>query len=122
MTLNLKDLMEKGGFVSEPRVERDITWTNDHGEELSAKAWIRRESYHTLTTTWKQQESQKDYLAVRVATMVCDAEGAPIMRPEDVTGTESRGPMCANLFLALLTAVNEVNSGKPKPPTTSGSN
>ena len=84
----------------------------------------KRQSYHTITSTWKAAEGNQEHLAARIATMVCDEDGAPIFTTGDVLGTAdpSRGPICDTLFLALITAVNEVNSGKPKPPTTSGSN
>lgn len=126
MALNLKDLVEKGAFVSasEPTVKREIVWHNVDGEEQKADIWVRRASYHTITSTWKAAEGNQEHLAARIATMVCDEDGAPIFTTGDVLGTAdpSRGPICDTLFLALITAVNEVNSGKPKPPTTSGSN
>lgn len=126
MSLNLKDLVEKGAFVSaaEPIVKREIVWHNGEGEEHKADIWVRRASYHTITQTWKAAEGNQEHLAARIATMVCDENGAPIFTTEDVLGKAdpNRGPICDTLFLALITAVNEVNSGKPKPPTTSGSN
>ena len=126
MGLNLKDLVEKGAFVSasEPIVKREIVWHNVDGEEQKADIWVRRASYHTITNTWKAAEGNQEHLAARIATMVCDEDGGPIFTTGDVLGTAdpSRGPICDTLFLALITAVNEVNSGKPKPPTTSGSN
>ena len=126
MALNLKDLVAQGAFVSalEPTVKREITWHNVDGEEQKADIWVRRASYHTITHTWKAAEGNQEHLAARIATMVCDEDGAPIFTVGDVLGTAdpSRGAICDTLFLALITAVNEVNSGKQKPPTKSGSN
>lgn len=126
MSLNLKDLVAQGAFVSasEPTVKREITWHNVDGVEQKADIWVRIASYHTITKTWKAAEGNQEHMAARIATMVCDEDGAPIFTTEDILGTadKSRGAICATLFLALITAVNEANSEKPKPPTTSGSN
>jgi hypothetical protein len=126
MALNLKDLVAQGAFVSasEPTVKREIVWHNVNGEEQKADIWVRLASYHTITNTWKAAEGNQEHLAARIATMVCDEDGAPIFTTADVLGTadKSRGAICDTLFLALITAVNEANSGKPKPLTTSGSN
>lgn len=125
MSLNLKDLVAQGAFVSatEPHVKREISWHNTDGEEQKADVWVRRASYHTITKTWKAAEGNQEHLAARIATMVCDEAGAPIFRTEDVLGTAdpSRGPICDTLFLALITAVNEVNLAKTSPRKTSGS-
>lgn len=126
MSLNLKDLVAQGAFVSasEPHVKREIKWHNTEGEELTADVWVRRASYHTITNTWKAAEGNQEHLAARIATMICDEEGGPIFTTGDVLGTAdpSRGPICDTLFLALITAVNEVQSAKTNPPKTYGSN
>lgn len=126
MGLNLKDLVAQGAFVSasEPTVKREITWHNTEGEEQKADIWVRLASYHTITNTWKAAEGNQEHLAARIATMVCDEEGAPIFTTADVLGTAdpSRGPICDTLFIALISAVNEAQSAKTKPPKTSGSN
>jgi len=126
MSLNLKDLVAAGAFVSatQPTVKREIVWHNVDGEPQKADIWVRLASYHTITNTWKAAEGTQEHLAARIATMVCDEEGAPIFTIGDVLGTAdpSRGPICDTLFLALITAVNEANSGKKSPPKTSGSN
>ena len=124
MALNLKDLVAQGAFVKEPFVKRRITWHNTEGEELTADICVRLASYHTITNTWKAAEGNQEHLAARIATMVCDEEGGPILSTADVLGTAdpARGPICDTLFLALITAVNEVNSAKTIPQKTSGSN
>ena len=126
MTLNLKDLVEKGAFVSasEPTVKREISWHNTEGEEQKAEIYVRRASYHTITNTWKAAEGNQEHLAARIATMVCDENGGPIFTTADILGTASpdRGPICDTLFLALITAVNEVQTAKSIPQKTSGSN
>lgn len=130
MALNLKDLVANGAFVSssEPHVKRQVEWVNTNGEEQSADVWVRKASYHTITQSWKAAEGSQEHLAARVATMICDEDGGPIFTTGDVLGTAdpSRGPICDTLFLALITAVNEVNGltpgAKTNPRTTSGSN
>lgn len=126
MALNLKDLVAQGAFVSasEPTVKREITWHNTDGEEQKADVWVRLASYHTITNTWKAAEGNQEHLAARIATMICDEDGAPIFTTADVLGTAdpSRGPICDTLFLALISAVNEANAGKKSPQKTSGSN
>lgn len=126
MALNLKDLVAQGAFVSasEPHVKREIKWHNTDGEEQTADVWIRRASYHTITNTWKAAEGNQEHLAARIATMVCAEDGGPIFTTGDVLGTAdpSRGPICDTLFLALITAVNEVQTAKTNPRKTSGSN
>lgn len=125
MSLNLKDLVAQGAFVSasEPTVKREISWHNTEGVEQKADVWVRLASYHTVTNTWKAAEGNQEHLAARIATMVCDEAGAPIFTTGDVLGTAdpSRGPICDTLFLALITAVNEANSAKTIPQKTSGS-
>lgn len=126
MTLNLKDLVAQGAFIStaEPHVKREIRYHGTDGQEVVADVWVRRASYHTITNSWKQAEGNQEHLAARISAMICDEEGAPILSTADVLGTAdpSRGPICDTLFLALITAVNEVNSAKTTPPKTSGSN
>jgi hypothetical protein len=126
MALNLKDLVAQGAFIStsEPHVKREIRYNGLDGQEVVADIWVRRASYHTITNTWKAAEGNQEHLAARIATMVCDEEGGPILSTADVLGTAdpARGPICDTLFLALITAVNEVNSAKTTPPKTSGSN
>lgn len=125
MALNLKDLVAQGAFVSakEPTVKREISWHNTEGVEQKADVWVRLASYHTVTNTWKAAEGNQEHLAARIATMVCDEDGAPIFSTGDILGTAdpSRGPICDTLFLALITAVNEANTAKTSPPKTSGS-
>lgn len=124
--MNLKDLVTQGAFVSatEPHVKREITWHNPSGEPIVMDVWVRRASYHTITTTWKAAEGNQEHLAARIATMICDEEGNPVFSVGDVLGTAdpARGPICDTLFLALITAVNEVQTEKKTPQKTSGSN
>lgn len=126
MALNLKDLVAQGAFVSasEPHVKREIRYHGLDGEEVVADIWVRRASYYTITNRWKAAEGTQEHLASQISTMVCDEEGGPILSVGDILGTAdpARGPICETLFLALISAVNEVNSAKTKPPTTSGSN
>lgn len=119
--LTLKSLTESGSFAGPP-VKREIEWVNPEGEKFTADIWVRMASYHTITHTWKAAEGSQEHLAARIATMVCDEEGAPVFTLQDIIGTEHRGAICDTLFLALITAVNEAQTAKSKPPKTSGSN
>ena len=122
--LTLQSLKDAGAFAGAP-VKREIRYHGLDGEEVVADIWVRRASYHTITNTWKAAEGTQEHLAARIATMVCDEEGGPIFSMDDILGTtgiEGRGDMCDTLFLALITAVNEVNSAKTIPQKTSGSN
>ena len=125
MSLNLKDLVAQGAFVSasEPHVKREIKYHGTDGEEATVDVWVRRASYHTITNTWKAAEGNQEHLAARIATMICDEEGNPVLSTGDVLGTAdpARGPICDTLFLALITAVNEVQAEKKTPQKTSGS-
>ena len=126
MSLNLKDLVAQGAFVSatEPHVKREIRYHGTEGAEVVCDVWVRRASYHTITNTWKAAEGNQEHLAARIATMICDEDGNPVLSTADVLGTAdpARGPICDTLFLALITAVNEVQSEKKSPQKTSGSN
>ena len=121
--LTLQSLKDSGAFAGAP-VKREIRYQGLDGEEVVADIWVRRASYHTITNTWKAAEGNQEHLAARIATMVCDEEGGPILSTADVLGTAdpARGPICDTLFLALITAVNDVNSAKTIPQKTSGSN
>ena len=123
--MDLKNLVAKGAFVSakEPFVKREITFEGAEGE-VTVDVHVRVASYHTITQSWKAAEVSQDHLAARIATMICDDSGNPVMTAEDVLGTAdaSRGAICDSLFLALLNVINDVNqAAKTKPRKTSGS-
>lgn len=127
-TLSIKDLVDTGAFAGTPE-RREIKWANINGDDQEAVVWVRKASYHTITQTWKAAADNQEHLAARIATMICDEEGGPIFTTGDVLGTADpvRGPICDTLFLALVTAVNEVNglgpgAAKTSPQKTSGSN
>ena len=117
--------MAQGAFVSatEPHVKRQITYHGTDGVEVTVDVWVRRASYHTITNTWKAAEGNQEHLAARIAIMICDEDGNPVLSTADVLGTAdpARGPICDTLFLALITAVNEVQAEKKIPQKTSGS-
>lgn len=127
--LTLQSLKESGSFVAEPYVPREISWTNTEGETVTADVYVRRASYHTVTAGWKAASESQDFLAGRIAALICDAEGAPVFTVGDLLGTanEENGPICGELFTVLLNVINEVNGvapgGKKKTPRKiSGSN
>ena len=53
MSLNIKDLVAQGAFVSatEPHVKREIRYHGTDGNEVVCDVWVRRASYHTITNT-----------------------------------------------------------------------
>lgn len=119
--LTLQSLQESGSFAGPP-VKREIEWTNPDGESFKADVWVRRASYQTVTDTWKQAADNQEHLAARIAAMTCKEDGSAILQIENILGNAVNGPICDSLFLALITAVNDVNSGKKTPQKTSGSN
>jgi hypothetical protein len=119
--LTLQSLQESGSFAGPP-VKREIEWVNPEGESFKADVWVRRASYHTITDTWKQAAENQEHLAARIAAMTCKEDGSAIFRIEDILGSATHGPICDTLFFALITVVNDVNSGKKSPQKTSGLN
>lgn len=117
--LSVQGLAGSGGFVSGEPVEKAIRWQQGE-EEHDAIVYVRHLSYQTAVADITSGSTEA--IAVRIANTICDAEGAPIFKPEDITGTEERGPLHGNIVVALLQAIGEVNS-PPKalaPLTNSG--
>ena len=110
MDLTLDSLKEMGAFTGAP-VEKEITWKQGD-KEHTATVFVRRLSYKSAVSDIKAMQSEeKDVIAGRIASCICDKSGKPIFTPEDVTGDADpdRGPLDGNLTMALVTVIGEVN-------------
>lgn len=113
--LSLETLKQAGAFTGAP-VERTVTWTQG-GEELSGTVFVRPLSYQSAIADITAAVKKGDSAAGRIAACIVDEDGSPIFTPEDVTGEADaeRGPLNANLTMALLGLVAEVSGlGKPR--------
>lgn len=118
MNLSIESLTEMGAFTGAP-VEKEISWEQD-GKKLTGTVYVRRLSYHSATSEISVAKDGKA-VAGRIAGSICDANGKPLYKVEDITGEAdpSRGPFSAALTMALLQAITEVNGlGKAKAPTS----
>lgn len=129
MELTLESIREKGACVGAP-VPKTIEWYSK-GEKHSADVLIRLSSYETVTREFELQRNGGDVLISRIVAGVVNSKGEPVFScMEDITGdpVTGDGKLCASLFLALITAVNEANGltdPEPKnsnPPSPSGTN
>ncbi|RGP57076.1 phage tail assembly chaperone family protein, TAC [Pseudomonas abyssi] len=132
MNLNLETLKQTGAFTGAP-VEREITWTQS-GEELVGTVFVRPLSYHSAVSDLAALAGQRDAMAGRIASCICDEHGKPIFTPQDitdgpiVTGADGKpeldeqgrpirsgAALDGNLTMALLTVIAEVSTGgKPQ--------
>lgn len=106
--LEAGQLLNADNYIGPP-VKKTIKWQRD-GESFEADVFVRKLSYRNAVDDMAAMELD-DRLARRVALCICDETGQPIMTAADVTGTAdpSRGPMCRELFIALVNVVGEVN-------------
>ena len=109
MDLTIQALKAAGAF-SPPPVKKDIAW-HSGGKQQKATIYIRQESFVELTERWKEQDKGADFLATRIADNILKKDGSPVFSVADVLGTNDtgNGPLCAQLTLALLAALNEAN-------------
>ncbi|SOQ06551.1 phage tail assembly chaperone family protein, TAC [Pseudomonas syringae group genomosp. 3] len=114
MILSIENLKAAGSFVGQP-VKQEIVW-HSGGKEHKGEVFVRMASYETVTKEWKDQNSNHDMIASRIANFVCDERGQPIFTVEDVLGSaeEGRGPLGAELTIALFAVIGNVN--KPRAP------
>lgn len=128
MDLTLDSLKKTGAFTGAP-VEKEIKWEMN-GENFTATVYVRRLSYNSAVADIMALRNRDEAVAGRIASCILDKEGKPILTPADITGLNSdgtpimvvegekqveRGPLNADLTLALLQAIGEVNGlGKPK--------
>ncbi|MCX0499740.1 phage tail assembly chaperone family protein, TAC [Erwinia billingiae] len=124
MKLTLESLKKAGAFTGRP-VEKEINWKQGE-KEFTATVFIRPLGYHTATSDVLAHVGKIDGVAGRIAASVCDEEGHPVFKPQDITGEADpeRGALDGALTIALLVAIQEVNDlGKTTnsaPKTNSG--
>jgi hypothetical protein len=122
--LTIASLIAAGAFTGAP-VKQEITWKSG-GKENKATIYVRPASYTTVTQEWKGAHESQDAIAGRIAGYICDAQGDQIFTVNDVLGKaeEGRGELCAELTIALFSAINTVNnpaaSQEKKPSKSSG--
>lgn len=121
-------LKEEGAFTGAP-VEKEIKWEMN-GQEYTATVYIRRLSYSSAVSDIMALRNNGDAVAGRIASCILGPDGKPVFTPGQITGFNpdgtpikvtdvdgkevERGPLNAELTLALLQAIGEVNSlGKP---------
>lgn len=109
MELSIKSLAAAGAFVGLP-VKKEIEWFSG-GKQQKATIYIRLDSFREMTLRWEDQERGVDVFASRIARGICKKDGTPVFTVDDVLGAESigRGPLCSQLVLVLLSALNEAN-------------
>jgi hypothetical protein len=114
MEFTVDGLKAAGAFTGRP-VEREIVWKQGE-QEYKATVHVRPLSYRSAVSDLHASVGRHDATAGRIAACICDANGAPVFTPEDITGDADpeRGPLDGNLTMALLAAIAEVNRG-PKP-------
>lgn len=118
MELSIANLAKSKGFTSKP-VKKEIEWEKD-GKKHSFTTYIRPLSYQTVVGDIATHRGV-DFLASRIASSICDADGKPVFAVEDLTGESDpdRGAIDPVLTNLLMIAIGEVqNLGKTKPSTT----
>lgn len=128
MLLTIDNLKQAGAFTGRP-IKREVSWMNGD-QELKFDVYVRPLSYYSAVSDLLAIRGSGDSTAGRIASCICDENGIPVFKQEDVTGIkpdgspvmwinpetgeeEPRGPMSDNLTMALLTVIGEVNrSGK----------
>lgn len=110
MKLSIDSLKTAGAFTGRP-VEKEITWFNQDGEELTATVFIRPMGYHSARSDALAASGIHDGIAGRIAASICDENGKAVFTPADITGeaTPERGALDGALTVALLLAIQEVN-------------
>lgn len=115
MKLSIDALQKAGAFTGAP-VKREVTWVQD-GEELTATVYVRPLSYRSAIADITAAVGRGDSAAGRIAACICDEDGEPVFTADDITGEAdpNRGPLNADLTLALLNVIGEVSGlGKPR--------
>lgn len=109
MELTIAALKSAGAFCAAP-IKKDVTWHVD-GEPKTATVYIRQESFGTITQRWEQQDQGADLTAARIASSICDKDGAAVFTVADIVGDPStgHGPLTAELTIALLAAISAAN-------------
>ncbi|HAR44686.1 MAG TPA: phage tail protein [Nitrospiraceae bacterium] len=110
MILSVDNLKSIGAFTGAP-MEKEITWKQGD-KEHKATVFVRPLSYQSTVADLQALNANKDQLAVRIATAICDEKGNPVFTADDITGDADpeRGALDGNLTMALLAVIAEVNS------------
>ena len=110
MKLTLESLKQAGAFTGRP-VEKEVTWKQGD-EELKATVYVRPLGYQAAVSDVLSVSGKVDGVAGRIAASVCDEHGKPVFTVGDITGEADpeRGALDGNLTVALLIAIQEVNS------------
>ena len=123
MNLSIDSLEKMGAFTGAP-VKKEIEWEQG-GKQLKADVFVRPLSYLSAVSDIYAVRGKSDVTAGRIASCICDEDGNPVVTADGITGAADpqRGPLNNNLTMALLNAINEVNSlGKTGSlPTTTSS-
>lgn len=119
MRLDLDAVSNAGGFSGAP-VKREIEW-----KDMVFDVYVRRLSYHSAVSDVRTIASNGDIAASRIAACIVDEHGKPIFTVSDITGINEdgspvmvknekgkmveRGSLDAELAMALMTVISEVN-------------
>ena len=112
MELSIESLKKSKAFTSRP-VEKVIKWEHE-GEVHKFTTYVRPLSYQTAVGDITARNGI-DPLAARIASSICDKDGAPVFTVGDLTGQNDpeRGAIDPLLTQLLLVAISEVqNLGK----------
>lgn len=127
MQLTISSLTKMGAFTGAP-VEKEITWKQGE-QEFKATVYVRPLGYRSAVSDLIAAGGKVDGVAGRIAASICDEEGNPVFSVMDITHgpidpeefakdpetTKRLGSLDGNLSVALLAAIQEVNSpGKMK--------
>lgn len=121
--MNLKELKERGGFVSSALVKKEIVWKHaaESGEEHTDTftVFVRRQSFGSVERVFFGQADQS-----KAATLISESlrlgDGKERLSYEDAFQLD---PSLAALFIAAINEVNGVGEQKNSPPpTNSGTN
>lgn len=110
MKLSIENLKQAGAFTGRP-VEKEITWKQGD-QEFTATVFVRPLGYQTAVSDVLAVGGKQDGVAGRIAASICDEDGKPVFTVADITGESDadRGALDGNLTVALLIAIQEVNS------------
>ena len=120
MQLSIESLKAAGSFTGRP-VKKDVTW-NQNGKEITATVFVRPLGYRSAVSDVLATAGKQDGVAGRIASCICDENGAPVFTVGDITGDADpdRGALDGNLSMALMAIIQEVtNMGKTTPSPSS---
>lgn len=119
MELSIDSLKGMGAFTSAP-VEKEIRWVRGD-DEFTATVFVRPLSYRSAVSDIAAHANNGDAVAGRIASCICDKDGAPVFSAADITGEADpeRGPLDHSLTMALLSVIGEVSGmGKSQPASS----